>query len=354
MKKVFRKSFFIFSSFFAMNFFLILIIGILNTSNKELNKLNDFYSESRVSLNFDNIYDTENIKKELKKIMNLKDVNINFNTAGDTALLESKVEGVYSQEDYKVSFNIIEGRMLKKEDLNNKEKLAVIGKDYIPHCIKKGSTKYIKRNGEEFKVIGIMGEVQQETSYDDILLYNLKSILDSEKSFAGVFSFTSEVYTSQELINIIDSNLSGENIAALYEVGEVFRSPTISSIFININLISTCFLLILCLFLTLILSVFQWLDTLKPEINIRVLVGATKKDIKKLLIKRLIIIFLSSNIFATLLLGIIKIIYLKQFIMLINGLNISFILGMFLVIFSVLWLFINKNLKKYYVNLRGI
>lgn len=93
---------------------------------------------------------------------------------------------------------IIEGRFFKEDECVSREKLAVIGSDYIELCYEMNGLRYIDYNNDTYEVIGITG-IASPSAMDHLILINLGGIspetqnrgrfyIDGEGSMESVYT----------------------------------------------------------------------------------------------------------------------------------------------------------------------
>ena len=293
----FKKSFLVFLSIFSISLFSLILFGTIKSSSSVLNKLNSFYTESRVSIEFNGQINISEIKEMLLGLCIDENIILSYANGSDTDLAGNTSQGLYFNGEFNPNFNILEGRMLNKDDMQSNEKLAVVGADFYDLIYSKNNEKYITLQNNEFKVVGVIGESNNKITYNNLVLYNLQSIIDTPSILYGGVDINSYKYNQEELKNKIEG-LESDIISGIYMIGESFPEKNITAVALNNHIISSFILIILCFLCTLIKGLSFWIDRISLELGVRRTFGANNKNILSIIVQRYTTIFLSATMLA--------------------------------------------------------
>ncbi|MGL4762444.1 MAG: hypothetical protein ACRCWG_13435 [Sarcina sp.] len=349
MKKIFRKSFLVCFSVFSISIFSIFMFSILRAESTNLIQMNSFYTESRVDvpLNTTN-FSSDSILKYIKALTKDNDIIVDLPSANDTQLSIGRSRGLYFTSNFGEDFPLLRGKLLTSEDMNSTEPLVLIGKDFEKFIIKKNNSEYIKLRDVECKVVGILGEKNIENEIDTMIFYNLNAF-ESNEFFNIVLN--SKTMTSQEILKRLTNTFPKESIVSTVEIGSVYSNPALFSIAYELENIIPFILVIIAFICTLIRGLIFWIEKLSLELGVRLSLGATKKSILILILKRFTIIYFISSIFATTLAliirktGIITIFSMKIDFTLIYFTGFLFILLLLIVTITIYWKIFRLNPK---------
>lgn len=291
----FKKGFLIFLSIFSISLFSLILFGTIKSSSVVLGDLNTFYTENRVTLVFNEQLNKKVFEENLIELCKDGNVIASYASSSDTDLAGNGSQGLYFTGEFKPSFNILEGRMLNKDDMQSSEKLAVVGADFYNLIYFKNNEKYINLKNSEFRVVGIIGMNNTVTSnkgvmYNDLVLYNIKSLDDSAIISGGV-DINSYKYSQEELKNKIINEVDSNIIGSIYMIGEVFPEKNITALALNRHIISSFILIIICFMCTLIKGLSFWIDRISLELGVRKSFGANNKNILFIILKRYTTLF---------------------------------------------------------------
>lgn len=202
----------------VMTFFLFIINNLLfNTvfSSYENIKLNN--KVMNPSPNVINFY-IEN-KSDLQTISSIKKYP-NISIVKDNIYINAYNGQAVYFNDFNYDISIIEGRFFKKEDFDDNINRIVIGKDMSHLIVSLDGKKYVKFNGINYEVIGIMGLKNNVSTIDKCFYINLNSYLEkySENIVKENFKIYSIGKFDTNLLNSIPNiinNYSSENINLL-------------------------------------------------------------------------------------------------------------------------------------------
>lgn len=199
------------------------------------------------------------------------------------------VRSIYFNGKYP-NFPMKSGRFFKTSDFKTDNYVCVIGKNRTDATYKNNGNTYISISGVEYKVIGVIG-YESPTVLDSYIFVNMHT---SDKTESGLFIYDFiNVKESENNIENIKGFLHDRNISAELrsEISSFSESvmPKVLSARWFICVLAACFL---CLWLISM----KWIDQQKRDLCIRRLVGASKKDIILLIVRKYITVFAVSFI----------------------------------------------------------
>lgn len=174
------------------NFSIIVFIAISLSFSLEISKIealitnisetNNFFSNNSIVFH---LQSNKIIRKDFLKIINNEsNIMIQKNYIEDNGL---KGQALYLSNRQNKYPNIIKGRYFKKEDFQNNNPVAVIGKDITDKTIKENGKEFFVINNLKYEVIGIMGN--SDSPFNNKFLINLNSYLLSIDGIVDVNDF---------------------------------------------------------------------------------------------------------------------------------------------------------------------
>ena len=310
-----------------------------NTSNK-INivapNLEDAYKyNKKVYLDF---YDE--IKNKEDVIIKFYGLDVGFENAPNNL-------GLYFNGEINTSYNLMEGRFFSKDDFKSNEKLVVIGKDILEKCIDENGEKYLINEGDTFKVIGVIGRENYTTQYDDMIIYNLNTLINKIRLIEnGEWVLDSLVHSKEELSNYVyECDESKELIPYVPEINETSLELSINN---NKDIVISFMLIIITISLGLVQAIVYWSNGLTLEIGVRKSFGATRANILINVLKRYYLIsFLAAIITVVITKGISIIFKVDTSINLFSVTNIINLIILLIAFGIVPIVSIEYNMKKY-------
>lgn len=296
LRKKTRKSIFIFICLVSSLIFFSLMISNIEKTYKSILESNNELSHNSISLSFDINSPQSDIYKCINSMKSIEN-NIIYYEAPSSFDYMLSSKGVYFNGDFNYSYNILEGRFFTKEDMDSTENLAIIGKNIIEYTIIENNQRYLKQGNEKYKVIGIIGKNNLSTRYDDLVLYNLNSILSrNEYVFGNTWYIDNLSLDRSNVIKNVNSTINN-NLVQISEQN-FFPNPIEFSIKSSRFLVVGISFILICIFFTLVKSTIFWIKSLELEIGIRKDYGATNLTIILDIISRYLIISILSLIFS--------------------------------------------------------
>lgn len=197
---------------------------------------------------------------------------------------DGTIRNIYFNKDY-VNIPMKSGRFFKKSDFSNGTSIAVVGKNREDETyINTSGESCILINDMEYSVIGVIG-YEQATILDDYIYVNLNSLDNVENPLLTIDYLNSR--QCDMLSEIFINNISNYSVSS-----EIISGNTSFSDSIMPTIVSARWFLciIICCFICLLLTSVQWINSQRKEITIRMLVGASSKDIAVLIIKKYLLI----------------------------------------------------------------
>lgn len=296
LRKKARKSTFIVVCLTSTLVFFSLMISNIEKTYKSILESNNELSYNSISISFADFVSQLDIYKCINSFKSIKNSIIFYEAPSSfDYMLSSK--GIYFNGDFNYSYNVLEGRFFTKEDMNSTENLAIIGKGILDYTTIENNQRYLKQGNEKYKIIGVIGKNNLSTRYDDLVLYNLNSILSRNEYVLGNTWYIDNLSLNK---NIIIENVNSTINNNLIQVSEpnFFPNPIEFSIKSSRSLILGISFILICIFLTLIKSTVFWIESLELEIGIRKDYGATNLNIFLDIISRYLIISIVSLAFS--------------------------------------------------------
>lgn len=186
----------------------------------------------------------------------------------------------------KLLYRLENGRLINKDDINSEEKVVNVGRNIVKYSYKKNGERYIKINGDEYKIIGVIGTKNSKLQDNKVILYydclGDRLINELSKCNDVVYSISSNK-TKKELIRYesekIKNKLATDSSISLYEYEE---NTIINNNNRKLNEIVFFMLYFLGVLNCIIVSEF-WLLNRKNEIVIRLAFGFNEKMLFKIL-----------------------------------------------------------------------
>lgn len=294
MKKNIKVSFLLFIS-------LVVIMSIAFTVYINFYKIikdyMNFYSEDTPNMLYIRMKDEEATEYFSDFINSIQQVdNIVLKVLGLDIDLDYPINntiGLYYNGEYNYNFNILEGHFFSKNEIDSNEKLVVIGKEVLDKCIEENGEKYLIKEEEKVRVIGVIGEENNKSEYDSYVFYNMKAFYNEIREiYYGDWRIDSYVYDSSELYSIIKNCQDVERMKG-YRYEDEMSALDISlmrTLKDNRDMLISFVLIIITAILGIIQSILYWVNNLKVEVGIKKAYGASNKNIIINIIKRFYII----------------------------------------------------------------
>ncbi|MBR1692643.1 MAG: ABC transporter permease [Lachnospiraceae bacterium] len=207
-----------------------------------------------------------------------------------------KVRSIYFNQSY-VNLPMKNGRFFSKKDLIENYDCAVVGKNLSERVYQKNNKKYISIAGSEFEVIGVIG-YECDTILDDYIYINAFS---QKKVFQSNL-YLMDMLRVKEPDELMENFVQGMEEKGIY-VERLTGGMSFFNAFVPRILYSRWFLAaLLCDVLCLVLLSLEWVNGQKKEICIRKLLGATTKNVLRLLGKRylkiMLLTFLAGELYC--------------------------------------------------------
>lgn len=273
-------------------FCVILIVGMVDNAKQNIRQVNNLLSENYVP--FEMHIDLKEIINRIKTEKNIIIRN------GNGVIFEQGIdtEGLYFNGEYKNHYNIIEGRFFNKEDFDKGNKLVVIGKNLLSKTKTENSKRYIYRANTTFEVIGVMGNKNEPSKFDDLLIYNMdilgEDILDIPESNWIIDSL---IKTETELRTILN-NINKDKDSIHIHTKEQIPNPLKQALQEKKNNVINCIIIIICIFISLGKAIAFWINNISKEIAIRKVAGANKKKIYGEVVRRYSLFFIIATMIS--------------------------------------------------------
>lgn len=286
MKSKFRRNIFLIITFITISFFSASTIYLIEQGINLRFSKNDFLSQEAVSFKIDYENKTE-VKDEL------------LNLDGHYLLLKDDLDlvgvyGIYIKGELKKIPQLTEGRFFDEDDFNKGEKVTVIGKGLIDDIINKNGEDYYYIKNDYYKVIGVLGDEREETSYDYNIYLNLDYTAKKDNTnLKGDFIVDSGL-NSKEMFNTIKSKYEEKNIEVI-ENQEAIKTPASKMISeqYSYSVVNIIKVLVILVFNTFLVTGY-WIKNRKKEMGIKRAIGANKLSISLSILRELIVVSIIS------------------------------------------------------------
>lgn len=180
---------------------------------------------------------------------------------------------------------IMQGRNFTQDDMLSDEKKVLVGKQLQDEITEEEGERYFSLDNEKYKVIGILGNENNETGYDNTFIVNIKSMDFCSDNRAEWRLNTNKSSYSKDIIKELKSLASNKN-AAFNEI-EKGNKINILEIIKDLGDFTYILKMVFCFgMLNLIIIVYYWMNKNIKEIGIRKAYGATNFDIAVYILKK--------------------------------------------------------------------
>ena len=196
--------------------------------------------------------------------------------------------GIYFKNCFQKSFPILEGRDFTKEEIENGEKVALVGVNFKDEVFEENNERFFTIGEEKFKVSGILGRSERQTGYDNTFLFNLKS---SDEFSDTRSSWKINIENNEALKNILNeykklavnknTSFSLEDIKKDFNLKEALNEYK--------DFIDILFLVFIIGILNLIIAIYYWIKKSIKEMGVRKAYGASNGKIVIHILKQYLI-----------------------------------------------------------------
>lgn len=182
--KWFKKMYFVIIMFTLIIFTFSITASIVIAKYKNENQLYGMQNKHTRYLKI-NTSNKLLIKDILNVLEEFKDANVYLEYDPISKYMRKTTifgKGIYYNYEVDNKLPILEGKNFTLNDINSTDKKILVGKNLINEIIKEGDEQFFVIEDEKYKVVGILGDNNKETGYDNTFVINLNStnmILDS-------------------------------------------------------------------------------------------------------------------------------------------------------------------------------
>ena len=271
-----------------------LVTSIVITDYKNANDLDKFKNSKTTYFKFDDSSKIS-IKIEFENLLNIleqhktSNIYVEFNPIPKYLNNQTLFgRAVYYNYNIESKIPIIEGNNFTLKQMDSNEKLILVGKNLKKYIVKEDEQEYFTIDDVKYKVIGILGDNEKKTGYDNIFLVNMKSMAyHSDGRGTWNLNISSDAELKSILTEYKEIGIKNNSPFQLVNVDNQKVKINVSDIldkyidFINI------FGMVLGLgMLNLIMIVYFWMNKSVKEIGIRKAYGATNYTIAKYIFSR--------------------------------------------------------------------
>lgn len=296
--------------------------GMVDNAVEIQMKFNEKIGFSNIINMIDKINDKTNIHSEVTSFLDYEKMNISIQ------LEHFKKEPLWRP-------SLISGRSYTQEEIEDGNNVVMLGRSLEKFTYKNEGIIYINIQNEPYEVIGILGNKNKTSSWDEAIFMPLKSIPDSMKiNFDG--ERTIRLYLNNEYnLTIEDYKLLDKMVKDIN--GEInFRELDIKNDIVLTNISNPDKIVFLAVFIYIIalLNIVNinnfWIDDRKEELAIRKAFGMTNIDISFMLFSEIFTISLISTLIGIVIQYIINLFSLELLGASINISFYNFIVGIML------------------------
>lgn len=179
------------------------------------------------------------------------------------------------------------GRFFEKDDFQDMENKIVVGEKLRNIALYKNGKMYVKFNGIEYEVIGIMGEDNSSCYVDNKFYINLNGYLRQKNNISKEDFRINSI--SQDDIKLVNDICSEYSQVVVNKDNNIFVGDVIHK---YKEWILKIILIIISLIISLVIVISNYINNRKMEVYIKKVCGAASKDIYITYIKDCIIICL--------------------------------------------------------------
>lgn len=271
MKKInnyINKYSLIFITFFIINLFFIWIISNILIIDNKLKASNSLMSRDAKTIYYygSNYSEKDIIIDELSGKKAIAEVNIQTTQNHDS--IDAKA--IYYNYEINTKYPLLEGRMFTLDEIKNKEKVALVGKSFKDDI----KENYIKFEGEQYKVVGVLG-LEGSAILENSIFINLcsKELNLSMRAINIDILDEDTISVATDIANIFsDSNSDAYIISEPYGLSDPLKTAMLEN---NIHIVLAV-LVSICLITTIFNIGSYWINKEQVVIGIKSLVGGSR------------------------------------------------------------------------------
>lgn len=286
--KKYNNLMFIMMIFSLIIFTFSIYISIISAKYKNENEINGLLNNETKYFKFDTSKSitSNNILDVLKEY---KNANIYMEYSSVSKVLENDTlfgKAVYYNYKINNKFPILKGRNFTLNDIESSDKLVLVGKNLTNQIIEENNEQYFNIDNENYKVIGILGDKEKETGYDNTFIVNLQAIncfTDYRKKWkinVDNTRYENEILSRYERM-AENSQVKFDFIQSNSEKVDIFKIIKNYPEFMNMFIMIVVFGMV-----NLIIVVYYWMNKSIKEIGIRKAYGATDIEVAFYILKR--------------------------------------------------------------------
>lgn len=269
LKKFRGKNIYLIIIFISISFFCSLGFGTLQSMIIDRN--GNGISSGKNSVYF-NIKDgkslsAEDFMKSVSDVDNISLEKVNIICGSYTG------KAIYFDSNSYKRNNMISGRFFENYDFAEDEPKAVVGKN-VTKIVEtdENGTKYIQCEGIKYKIIGVMGYEDRESSCDYQFIVNFNSYI---KSFGNLFNAGNMCIDSNENFNILNQKIKNINDNVKFDKEDSNKQILVSNNVDSELILKIIIIIVLLIFLNVFNITIQWVLKKKKEIGIKKAFGGT-------------------------------------------------------------------------------
>lgn len=249
---------------------------------------------------FKNDFDYDVFNKLFSNIDNDAGLFVNdllFHIEGSGVNVYNKVSGEYFKNSDVWHYPLVSGKYFTADDVRNGNKVILIGSELDEYSYKRNNLKYIKVEGEEYQVLGIIGFKDQSSDWDGRMIMPCTSF---PKEFYKEYvkhkylSISFIMYNNSGNLKNTESSIKSQGEKLFKKVyfddlGHIQTGDVLALLIANPDQILQIALIgyIVTLIFAINITVF-WIEKRKYEISVRKAFGFTNGSIMKMIFMEMI------------------------------------------------------------------
>ncbi|MGL5614636.1 MAG: FtsX-like permease family protein [Sarcina sp.] len=286
---------------------LSLLVSVISNFSNRVVDYNQSFEEYTLEAKL--AYNDEGYNHE-KMIDSLELVNGDFRIRSSFEYFE--IEGIKNREvniaeyftgNWENTYPMIAGEFYTKEQIKNKEKVVLLGKN-IANKYSKKINDSINIDKENYKIIGIVGYQNKKSVFDDSIFTPITAISEMEKNVFGSIPYKNFYISGKEkyqtielndLINILKEKDEKVDLLIAKELDKTENGVS-DSIYMNLGMVLIVIAITVFAILNIILINYFWIKDRRFEIGIRKAFGIKNKYIILLLLSEILSIMIVSSL----------------------------------------------------------
>ncbi len=213
----------------------------------------------------------------------------------------ANAQALWYNESIEVRPPLLKGEFFTPEHLASETYYAVVGKNvYDDKAEMQGERAIVYFNKVQCTVIGVLGDQNKTSAYDDVFYINLGALCNNQEVLADgeyLIDYTTKSNDGYSKLHLDVLPMLSAN-TQMTQVSVNKYIPTVMDVLQDDFMIQLIFLSALMVLFASMGIMFEWIEMRKKEIAIRKLLGATTFDLMVYLYQRFIVVSVIALIAA--------------------------------------------------------